>query len=211
MPYAKYSLLTALSCFTLACEPAAEFDIEDRSGPGNGSTFNGAHYNLNVIGVAKAKDADMTGNQGHRIFVPLRGKTRIDLAPGEFQVLDANGTDGRASFQLPHPDADGDGVTEYEVVVRALGKPGGNSTTTACGEDELGDVYCSTQSVELTRKKGKSSFTNVTRDLLYITADIDGDGDLETVPLFDDGLEDYFWEYDNRGLKLAQFRFYPVD
>ena len=29
-------------------------------------------------------------------------------------------------------------------------------------------------------------------------------------PLFDNALEDYFWSYDNNGLKLLQLRFYPV-
>jgi len=26
--------------------------------------------------------------------------------------------------------------------------------------------------------------------------------------LFDPALQDYFWSYDNNGMKLAQFRFY---
>ena len=34
----------------------------------------GAHYNLNVIGVPKDKSADMTGSNGHVMFVDL-GKT----------------------------------------------------------------------------------------------------------------------------------------
>ena len=28
--------------------------------------------------------------------------------------------------------------------------------------------------------------------------------------LFDDDFIDFFWQYDNFGLKLAQLRFYPV-
>src|ERR1051326_8757367 len=91
---------------------------------GNGSP-SGAHYNLNIIGVPKGKTADMTGDNGHRIFVSLTGKTNILLSQGDFQVLDANGTDGSASFQLPNPDPDNDGVTVYSVFARALGKPGG--------------------------------------------------------------------------------------
>src|SRR3989344_3255891 len=80
---------------------------------GNGAP-SGAHYNLNLIGVPKNKTADMTGNNGRRIFVPLEGKTRILLTEGDFQVLDANGTDANgASFQLPNPDPDGDGTTVY--------------------------------------------------------------------------------------------------
>ncbi|MEK7133540.1 MAG: hypothetical protein AAB804_00550 [Patescibacteria group bacterium] len=193
---------------------------------GNGAP-SGAHYNLNIIGVPKGKTADMTGNSGHRIFVPLVGKTNIWLCESGvdaacagvdgFQVLDANGTDGSASFALPNPDPDGDGTTVYSVFARALGKPGGSSVTTTCatgpgadgvlgtGDDE---TLCSVISMELTRDKGKSTFDNVSKYLLYIYADVDGDGNLERVPLFGSQLEDYFWEYDNHGLKLAQLRFY---
>ena len=68
---------------------------------------------------------------GHRIFVPLEGKTRILLAEApegqSFAVLDANGTKGPAKFQLPNPDPDGDGTTVYSVYARALGKPGGGT------------------------------------------------------------------------------------
>jgi hypothetical protein len=62
----------------------------------------------------------------------------------------------------------------------------------------------------LVREKAKSSFTNVSRELLYIYADIDGNGSLERYNLFNSTLTDYFWQYDNTGLKLAQLRFYQV-
>jgi hypothetical protein len=39
---------------------------------------------------------------------------------------------------------------------------------------------------------------------------VDGDGVTEQVSLFDDALEDFFWQVDNNGLRLAQLRFYPV-
>src|SRR5689334_15021270 len=115
------ALAAALALFTVANVSAAT---------GNGAP-SGAHYNLNIIGVPKDKSADMTGDNGHRIFVKLGGNTKINLAEGDtFQVLDANGTDGSASFQLPDPDPDNDGVTAYSVYARALGKPGGSSVTT---------------------------------------------------------------------------------
>lgn len=171
----------------------------------------GAHYNLNIIGVPKNKTADMTGSQGHRIFVPLEGNCKINLSEGDFQVLDGNCTDGPSAFQLPNPDPDNNGVTEYSVYARALGKPGGKSTTTTCATDPVtGEEWCSIYSMVLVREKGKSSFTNVSKVLLYVYADIDGDGDVERYPLFDAALQDYFWNYDNNGLKLAQFRFYPI-
>jgi hypothetical protein len=146
------------------------------------------------------------------LFVALGGRTKINLAEGEFAVLDANATDGTGAFQLPVPDADADRITEYSAVYsRALGTPGGSSTTTTCATDPVtGEVICSTLSSVLVRTKGKSSFTNVSAELLYVVADIDGDGDLDKVPLFDDRAQDYFWRYDNNGLKPAQMRFYQI-
>jgi hypothetical protein len=173
-------------------------------------TLSGPHFNLNLIGVPKGKTADLTGNNGRRIFVSLAGKTTINLAQGPFQVLDANGTDGTAAFQLPNPDPDNDGTTTYSVYARALGKPGGSSKTTTCLTDATGETFCSIYSTVLTRTKGKQTFTNVSQQLLYVYADINGDGTIERSPLFGDATSSYFWDYDNSGLKLAQLRFYEV-
>ncbi len=191
-----------------ACAVADGEDVASVTGNGAPS---GAHYDLNIIGVPKNKSANMTGGDGHRIFVPLTGSAKINLAEGDFAVLDANGTDGTAAFQLPNPDADGDGVTSYSVFARALGTPGGSSITTTCATDPVtGDTVCSDQSMVLVRDRGGSKFTNVSKSLLYVIADLDGDGTVEKVPLFSDQLQDYFWGYDNNGLKLAQIRFYQV-
>ena len=179
---------------------------------GNGAP-KGAHYNLNLIGVSHAKDADMTNNKGHRIFVKLKGNSKIWLTEGpDFEVLDANATDNNGGkFMLPNPDPDNDGVTEYSVYARALGKPGGSSTTMTCATDTTTlEEYCSTYSMVLVRGAGKSSFDNVSRELLYIYVDLDEDGIPERYPLFDDQLQNYFWSYDNNGLKLVQLRFYEI-
>jgi hypothetical protein len=133
------------------------------------------------------------------------------LSQGDFTVLDANCTDGPAAFQLPNPDPDNDGVTAYSVYARALGKPGGSSTTTTCFDDaQTGETYCSIYQMVLVRGTGKSSFTNVSKELLYVYADTNGDGIVERIPLFTDSLDNYFWSYDNNGLKLAQLRFYEI-
>jgi hypothetical protein len=178
---------------------------------GNGAP-SGSHYNLNLIGVPKGKTADMTGSNGRRIFVPLVGNCKINLSKGEFQVLDANCTDNsQSSFQLPNPDPDNDGITTYSVWARALGKPGGSSTTTTCATDPTtGEEWCSVYSMVQVRNSGRSSFSDVSKQLLYIYADIDGDGTLERYNLFSDKLKDYYWNYDNNGLKLLQLRFYEV-
>lgn len=176
---------------------------------GNGAP-SGSHYNLNIIGVSRDKSADMTGDNGHRIFVPLWGNPKIMLSEGlDFAVIDANGTDGEASFQLPNPDPDGDGTTVYSVFARALGTPGGKSLTTTCAIDPTdGSEVCSVITLTLERGHGKSTFDNVSKYLLFIYADINGDGVLDRVSLFDNSLKSFFWDYDNQGLKLAQLRFY---
>jgi hypothetical protein len=192
---------------------------------GNGAP-SGPHYNLNIIGTGE-KDADMTGNNGHRIFVKLTGNTKIMLSEGDFQVLDANGTDGEASFQLPLPaecyatvDPDtGDVVTpdtcivRYTVWVRPLGMPGGKANMKTCAVDDAGVTWCSDPDwwVEVERKNGQSKFTNVSRELLFVSTDIDADGKVEHIQLFDPLLEDYYWDYNNQGLKLLQMRFYEGD
>lgn len=181
---------------------------------GNGAP-SGAHYNLNVIGVPKGKTADMTGDSGRRIFVPLEGNCKIKLSPGDFSVLDGNCTDGPAAFQLPAPDPDNDGITTYSVWARALGKPGGKSTMTPCATyidptTGIAEEWCSTSQLVSIRTKGKQSFTDVSKLILYLYLDLNGDGTMERYPLFDPTLQDYFWSYDNQGLKLLQLRFYPI-
>jgi hypothetical protein len=195
---------------------AAKPGSTDTSYKGNGAP-SGAHFNLNLIGVPKEKTADMNEG-GSRIFVKLEGNTKILLTEGDsFLVLDPNGTDGEASFQLPNPDPDNTGTTLYSVYVRALGKPGGTGdiTTwaTAPGEDGIfgtaddEEVY-SIYSVELDNSTRPGKFTNVSKELLYIYVDLDGVGGVERYPLFDEALQDYFWSYDNNGLKVVQLRFY---
>ena len=174
---------------------------------GNGAP-SGPHYDLNIIGVPQTKTADMTNTDGHTIFVSLSGTTKILLSPGDFQVLDANGTDGSAAFQLPNPDSANTGTTRYSVYARSLGKPGGSATLVTCATDSLGTTYCSTDTAFFVRSKGKSSFTNVSKQLLYIYAYINGV--LTRIPLFDPSLQGYYWDYDNTGLRHVQLRFYQV-
>lgn len=196
-------LLTAFSALSLMASALPAF-------AGNGAP-SGAHYNLNIIGVSQEKSADMTNNDGHRIFVKLEGNTRILLSEGDFNVLDANGTDGSASFQLPNPDPDNDGITEYSVYARAVGKPGGEAKITTCATDPVtGEELCSMETLTVKRSKGKPMFENVSKQLLYIYVDLDGDGVAERYNLFADELQDYFWSYDNNGLKVLQLRFYEV-
>ncbi len=141
-----------------------------------------------------------------------------------FEVIDANATsddpdrDG-GLFALPAPDDNNDGVTNYSVFVRALGTPGGSALISSCivdpGPDGVlrtddDEVVCSLGEVAMVdRGNGKvGKFQNVSRELLYVWVDIDGDGDIDRVPLFSDSTRGYLWDYDNTGLRVAQLRFY---
>ncbi|HOZ03599.1 MAG TPA: hypothetical protein PKX78_03850 [Candidatus Woesebacteria bacterium] len=179
---------------------------------GNGAP-SGAHYNLNILGkVDKDCNTETDTSAGRRIFVPLVGKASISLTEApEFAVIDYCGTDGKASFSLPNPDPDNDGVTTYSVWAVAKGKPGGSASMTTCAIDgTTGENICSIYSTVQVREAGKGKFTDVSKSLLYIYADLDLDGSLERYPLFDDALQGYYWDYDNNGLKLLKLRFYPV-
>jgi hypothetical protein len=180
----------------------------------------GPHYNLNIIGVPKDKNPNLGCGSGHRIFVDLGRKgtpanTKIMLKEGDdFAVLDCDGTDGEAKFQLPNPDPGNTGTTVYSVYARALGKPGGAAVMFTCAtyidpETFVAEEVCSLATLELNAHGNNNKFENVSKELLYIYVDLDGNGVAERYPLFDEALEDYFWSYNNEGLKLLQLRFYP--
>ena len=174
---------------------------------GNGAP-SGAHYNLNIIGM-NTKTNDIPQNSGRVIFVKIQGNTRILLIEGDdYLVLDQNGTDGVAEFQLPNPDPDGDGTTVYSVFARALGKPSGNATMKTCATDPEGDEVCSLAVLVLDASGRPAKFENVSKELLYVYVDWDGDGTVDRVPLFADQWQGFLWDYDNNGLRLAQLRFY---
>jgi hypothetical protein len=181
------------------------------SGTGNGAP-SGPHFTLNIHGVANQA---FSGNSQSDIFVPLVGKCVIDLTQGSFDVLNSNCvTNSPAKFQLPAPcgidpttGLCSGTTTDYSVYARALGKPGGSSNTTPCFTDSTG-TFCSTGSYVAIRGNGKSSFTNQTDNLLFITQCISGK--TQTTPIFSNTNAQYYWSYDNQGLRLAQLRFYQV-
>ncbi|PYN50962.1 MAG: hypothetical protein DMD94_26250 [Candidatus Rokuibacteriota bacterium] len=164
---------------------------------------------------------------------------KIFLYPGDFAVLDGNACDGDgAAFQLPNNSLPGlDGIlgtaddvlgAVYEVFARELGKPmtpGTNSFITTCGisagldgivgtnpvtltnDDE---IVCSSENVILFRDKGKPRAQNVTMELTTMVVQ-DLSGGTTRIGIFDPLLYQYFWDYDNNGLRLVQLRFYRLN
>jgi hypothetical protein len=160
----------------------------------------------------------------------LDKRNKIFLMEGEdFGVLDGNACDGDgAMFQLPanpftctsdDPACPDPTFQEYNIFVRGLGKPGPDThaNITTCMQQDNPDTpeydpeyICSMETVEVWRRGKKSSFDKVTKELTTIVADVDEDGRLERVGLFEDPFFGFFWDYDNHGLRLAQLRFYPI-
>ena len=191
---------------------------------GNGLNGNGApsgpHFNLNFHGVSGG--AGFNGNNQNDIFVPLQGKCQINLVQAQttaLQVLQPDCVNNPpASFELPAPCAISattglctSTTTVYSVWARALGTPNGSSSMKTCATDPSdGLPVCSIGafvSVQ-TRNSGKPSFSNVSSDLLFLTTCVNGKS--VSTPIFSQNYLNYFWQYDNSGLKLLQLRFYQV-
>src|SRR4051812_30495750 len=200
-PRTRFTATAALAAFAAAlsgCDSASSTSptlqssnpLTSVASTGNGAP-SGAHFNLNIIGVSKDKSPDFNGGNGGRIFVDLTGSTRIDLTKGDYQVLDANGTDGTAAFQLPDPD-DGSGQLAYSVWIRALGKPNGTASMATCfTEFETASTWCNSGElvVPLKRVAGPTKFVDVSKQLLQVCADVNTDPlvtNLQLVPLFSD-------------------------
>jgi len=176
---------------------------------GNGQTGNGApsgpHFNLNIHGVPGG--AGYNGNTKNNIFVPLQGSCKINLTEGPFSVLQNDCINNPpAAFQLPNP-CGGTNTTctdfVYEVFVRALGK--GSANMYSCFTDNTG-TYCATGAMVLNLNKVQyGKFVNVSQELLNVC-----NLSNQKEALFADSNKDYFWQYDNTGLRLAQLRFYPI-
>jgi len=213
---ARYIALTAVVALLAVLGVANALGSTGTTGNGAPS---GPHFNLNIHGVANG--TGFNGNNQNDIFVPLQGKCQINLVQAptlDFQVLQPDCVNSPpASFELPAPCSISPTTglctgtaTVYSVWARALAKPGGSSSTQTCATDPTGALVCSIgQFVSVqTRKSGKSSFSDVSPDLLFLTTCVNGKS--VSTPIFSQNFQNYFWQYDNQGLKLLQLRFYQV-
>ena len=155
--------------------------------------------------------------------------------PDDWGVIDANATDGDgALLAVPDPCAGNDstdGCTpRWSVYARAL-TPGGDATITTCADEDYAydgnkDTWCGDNGINLYANHGRKA-QDVSDNLLYMTITVDdsldpelgacidhgADGtddapDTYDVYLFDRCFQDYFWNYDNNGLKNLELRFY---
>jgi hypothetical protein len=181
--------------------------------------FNGPHYNMNIIGVSKDKASNIpawSNENRHAMFVPLDRKINIYMTQGDdFAMVDADGTDGVARFNL----AEG----YYEVFIRAVGKPNGEVTITPEAtyiDSETGlpidadtDFYLGSITVKHTKKPVWERVTGMfIADVILYNDDGSVLDTYGNTWIFDiPELYEYWWNYDNHGCKNLQVRFYPVD
>jgi len=233
--YMLYRSLLFLAGLTLVAAPGY---AQTGNGAPSGAHYNLNIIGMKAEDTEDCKKAPMTDSNRHTIFVDLdftdptpkqptpiaslNRRNKIYLQEGPFQVIDGNACDGdEAIFQLPLQEcatATVETVSDcaYDVYIRGLGSPQGSPSAviTTCGISPAGDEFqCSLESVTVTRTKQKSSFTNVTKELTTLCIDTIDDGVFdgqcdERVVLFGDDFAQYFWDYDNNGLRLAQLRFY---
>ena len=203
------------ACAESATGPDSGLLVRPMLGNGFPENGHGTIYKMNFIGHPGTPTSDMLTSQGKRIFVRLNGNTRINLSEGPFDILDPNGTDGTAAFQLPDPDPEDDGITWYGVYLRPKGKPGTELHITSCATGDFDDdvttpdeELCSLEVAVGVRGYGKPRVQNISRELLTLCVDTDGDLKCdERIFLFDDRATDYLWSVDNFGLRNAEVRF----
>lgn len=200
-----------------------------------GVDFSGPHFNLNVHGVPSGVDKfddDTIGPGRHTIFIPIDGvdlniSYRFDLTLNwTIEDCDAT-TDGTVKIVLPayfYNDTDEDGIDEdklrvayYMVYVVGLGKPVEgmilidpeamfNGSVTFYGFNDNGPL-------DVRRTKGTPQWQNAT-DMFFVDARFFNGTDYidySDTWVFDmPGLEGYWWDVSNTGIKHMQIRFYPV-
>ena len=161
-------------------------------------------YQFNIIGVPKSKNPDMTGTNGHRLFVNLTGNSKINMTGdtdpeteglqcgNNFQVLDANATGTSEGLVLVpcenvNAESEDPGVC-FDVWATALGGPGQADVDVVCTFDDTvvdtniddGDCQMDTIDFSLVRNSGKPVQQPITN---YLRAsgcfDENGDGECD--------------------------------
>jgi len=156
---------------------------------------------------------------------------KIEMTQGEeFAMIDGNATDGYGAFQLDR------GKYHVYIAVKAKSPKYADPYTDITGwvqaYDNVGALWYYIDVGYVQVKKGKNSWTDAT-DLFFVTTDEDDFGfvtgseadytqwgiwvfdymaglDAWTTGGYDLSDLAYFWEFDNRGNKLIQVRFYPM-
>jgi len=144
------------------------------------------------------------------------------MLPADPFVCDADGDGAIDANRVNDPACVGENLQfqEYRVFLRLVGRLGTGIGVTTCADENTVDVngdgviddtvICSTENVVRVRGAG-SKFEDVTRQLLTICVDTDGNGTCDArYGIFDPALEDAFWQWNTAGKAHAQLVFVPL-
>lgn len=235
MRKATYAIVaTALTAAVLL---SGVFAVQARPGPKPGVDFSGPHLNLNIHGVPDGVDkfkVDSIGDGRHSIFVPINPETDFNIEYAfsyteNWTVVDCDATiDGTAKIILPaymYLDTDNDGIEEtkqqvayYMCYIAGLGKPSETSEVLIAPSASYNESWTAFQLnqdelIVSGHRKGAPVWYNGT-ELFFADVTFYNGTDYSYYIdqwIFDiPGLESYWWQMTNNGVKLMQVRFYPV-
>ncbi len=165
------------------------------AGNGNGAP-SGPHYNLNLIGVPKEKNANFDGGEGARIFVSRTGPTQFYVHGGDaYEIMDHDGTDGKVGTSLadpgiifPYDATDLNNTWHLQIWVRLVGPMGSEVKWNASYYDVVNGTYVLWSEFNLVKD---SKFQMRTGDLLA------------------NGYQDMLWNLDPiTKFRICQMRIY---
>ena len=192
----------------------ADFNADDL-GLTQAGTDKNSMIKQNTIKLAQGEDfwvedGNACGSHQGAKFVLPADPYKCTLDDGSVVINDPDCYNQDLSFQ------------EYQVFIRLVGAKDTGVGITTCADEAVdldGDlivedlIVCSTENVIKMRSTGKGSmkFDDVTKELLTLCLDTDGDTVCDSrYPLFANELEDYFWQWNTSGKAHAQLVFIPI-
>jgi hypothetical protein len=164
----------------------------------------GKHYNINLIGAPREKNANFDGGNGARIFVKRTGSTLFWVHGGDgFEIRDHNGTDGKVGWGIgdpgiifPYSGTPGDdGQWLVQIYIRVVGPNSSGTDWTSYYPDALGgftDPYGQKWTMHDSFSLTKSNKFS-----------------LKTSELLNDDYKDMLWKLDPTGkFRICQLRIY---
>jgi len=145
---------------------------------------------------------------GTRLYFTLNP----DQTAANWEISDRDALDGRAEILVPLSALGTNNAINFDIYIRALGKPNTCMNINAYAYDAGGQLFYYAGSAYISRQKGRSVFVKANNlfDVEFCTEVVGGVcvGGYE-VSVFADFFEEYFWQILNDGSRNVQVRIYP--
>ena len=165
----------------------------------------------NVTIVDDNHQAPITSSEivgGTRLYFVLNPDATVTT----WEISDRDALDGRAEILVPLSALGANNFINFDIWIRALGKPNTCMNINAYAYDAGGNLYYYAGSAYINRQKGKSVFVkaNDLFDVELCTTVVDGVCTAwAEASVFSTFFEEYFWQILNDGSRNVQVRIYP--